>query len=464
MDKNILVILPDGVGLKNFGFSNFVSLLDERKINVTFWNSTPFDLEKLNFNSINLSKEIPPKTDLLKRAKIDIELDCFSNKFNDDVYASYKFPSVPRGIKSQIKNKLFNYYKIKYKGKVNRIQDAIDSSIIKSDAYSTALKILQKEKPDLVFCTNQRASNAIAPILAAQSLNIPTACFIFSWDNLPKATKIIDTNFYFVWSDFMKKELVKYYPEIDVEQIKVVGTPQFEPHFQLQERDVEKFYTKYQICHETTYILFSGDDITTSPKDEEYLEAVCEAVTKLNVNSKLKLNVLFRPCPVDFSNRYDEVLNKYQSIITEIQPYWEKQGDSWNTISPTKEDAILLANTINVSSLVINLGSSMVFDAVCHNKPTAYMNFNPRGIDVKRWSVEKIYNFIHFQSMPNKDAVIWLNNKEEIADKILEGLNNSEKYVTNAKKWFEVINQQPADKASERIVIAINQILSDGVF
>jgi hypothetical protein len=127
---------------------------------------------------------------------------------------------------------------------------------------------------------------------------------------------------------------------------------------------------------------------------------------------------------------------------------------------PTKADPTLLANTISVCDLVINLASSMVFDAACHNKPCAYINFNPNGIDIKKWSVEKIYSFIHFKSMPNKDAVIWLNSKDELKDKILEGLNNPKPYVKNAKEWFSIINQSPPQEASKRIVEAIEEIIN----
>jgi hypothetical protein len=35
-------------------------------------------------------------------------------------------------------------------------------------------------------------------LLAAQQLGIPTATFIFSWDNLPKATMVVETDYYFV--------------------------------------------------------------------------------------------------------------------------------------------------------------------------------------------------------------------------------------------------------------------------
>jgi hypothetical protein len=44
-------------------------------------------------------------------------------------------------------------------------------------------------------------------LLAAQQLGIPTATFIFSWDNLPKATMVVETDYYFV-GDHMKLELL----------------------------------------------------------------------------------------------------------------------------------------------------------------------------------------------------------------------------------------------------------------
>lgn len=460
MNNRILIITPDGVGLKNFGFSEIPSLLKKKGFDITFWNSTPFDYDKLGIESIKLESSIPSKTDLLKRAKIEIELDSFSNRFNTEVYQTYKFPVKANNFKAFLKNGISKFYKLRYNNRPNTIQDLINKSIRNSSAYKEALHKLAEVKPNLLFCSNQRASNAIAPILAAQKLNIPTACFIFSWDNLPKATKIINTDFYFVWSDFMRNELLQYYPDIKEKQIKIVGTPQFEGHFSIHENELNAFKKKNNLSTERKYVLFSGDDITTSPKDEQFLEAICQSVEKLNKNSNREINVLFRRCPVDFSNRYDVVLKTYSDILTEVKPIWEKQGEMWNTVLPTKEDAKQLALSIKVSDLVINLGSSMVFDAVCHNKPCAYVNFNPDGIDLKKWSVDKIYNFVHFQSMPNKDAVIWLNSKEEIADKILEGLNNPQKYVANAQKWFEVINQQPADQASERIVKAISQIIS----
>ena len=141
----------------------------------------------------------------------------------------------------------------------------------------------------------------IAPILACQDLGIPTATFIFSWDNLPKATMVIEPDHYLVWSKHMAKELQDYYPYIQKNQIQITGSPQFEFHFDdshLQTR--EGFFKKYGLNLNKKYICFSGDDITTSPHDPEYLRDVLEAVKELNTKGQ-NLGVIFRPCPVDFS-------------------------------------------------------------------------------------------------------------------------------------------------------------------
>jgi hypothetical protein len=62
--------------------------------------------------------------------------------------------------------------------------------------------------------------------------------------------------------------------------------------------------------------------------------------------------------------------------------------------------------------------------------------------------------------MYSKNSVIWLNNTNDIAQKIEDVLNDKNKqHIENAQKWFEVINQHPPEKASERIWNAIEEII-----
>ena len=77
----------------------------------------------------------------------------------------------------------------------------------------------------------------------------------------------------------------------------------------------------------------------------------------------------------------------------------------------------------------------MAFDFSMFNKPCAFINYDQQNQAVKDWSVKNIYQFQHFSSMPNKDAVIWLNSKEEIIEK----LTLKKEISPEMLKWKETV-------------------------
>lgn len=454
-NKKVFILIPDGVGLRNFAYTNFYEIGNKLDFKITYWNNTPFNLSELGFNEIKISN---PKshwlTEIYKNARKHIELNLFIERFNDETYNSYRFPFAIKTFKQKIKTFLTKRIIATYNSEIRlgKLKNKITDLETKTDYFKHCMATLQKEQPNFVFCTNQRPMTAIAPIEAAKQLGIPTGTFIFSWDNLPKATLVIDTDYYFVWSNFMKAELLKYYPNIKEYQILVTGTPQFENHFNDELKvDKEAFFTQHNLDLNKKYICYSGDDITTSPNDPKYLEDMARAIRNLNQKG-YGLGIVFRRCPVDFSSRFDSVLEEYKDVVIPIQPVWKKAGEGWNTILPTAEDIALQTNTIVYTEFVVNLGSSMVFDYVCYDKPCVYVNYDVSNAVLTDWSVEKIYKYIHFRSMPLEKSVFWFNNPDEIEQKIQDIIEkNNTDTITYAQKWFETINRQPSDKASERI-------------
>lgn len=457
----IFILLPDGVGLRNFAFTDFYKIGKDKGFDLFFWNNTPFDLNKLGFKEIKLKqKKSNFVLEILKNARKEIELNSNKRKSKDITYDSYRFPFSYSGLKSSTKSIAVRFLTMVFDSEKGL--KIIRNLMIKAERntiyYSECLTVLKEEKPSFVFCTNQRHTATIAPILAATDLGIPTATFIFSWDNLPKGTMVIETDYYFVWSLHMKNELLYYYPYIQENQVIITGTPQFENHFkEANKLEKKHFFMQNGLDFQKRYICYSGDDITTSPNDPLYLSDLILAVRKLNEKGN-NLGVIFRRCPVDFSNRFDLILKNNSDVVTSIIPLWDKIGEGWNTILPTKEDAIMQMNIIAHTEMVINLGSSMVFDYAAHRKPCGFMNYNDSN-ENSSWSVQKIYNYIHFRSMPNKDCVFWLNSPEEIADKVELMLGVEAVAVVNhAQEWFKKINLYPAQEASERIWEGITKI------
>ena len=462
-NNKIVILLPDGIGLRNFAYSDFQAIGVQENFEVVFWNNTPFDLTQLGFKEIKIqNSKSHPLTETYKNARKQIELNLNIRRTKDAVYNTYRFPFSYATIIKAIKSGVTQFLSITHSSPfgLKSIRHKIKQEERKALYYHQCLETLQKERPALVFCTNQRPMTAIAPLLAAHDLGIPTATFIFSWDNLPKATMVVETDYYFVWSDWMKKELLFYYSYLKEEQVFVTGTPQFEAHFDKTKiLSREDFFKQYHLDLDKRYICYSGDDVTTCPDDPKYLEDVALAVSELNKKGHV-LRIVFRRCPVDFSTRYDQVLENYKDVITPIAPLWERIGEGWNTILPTPDDIALQNATIEHTEMVVNLGSSMVFDYVAHNKPCAFINYDVTQKKLKNWSVKKIYHYVHFRSMPNKEAVLWINSPNEISTIIEKGITTPSSVIENAQKWFEVINQHPPQEASQRIWKAIKTIIS----
>lgn len=463
-NKKVFIFLPDGVGLRNFAFTQFKELGKKKGYDIVYWNNTVFSLkENLNYEEVKIENhKLHLLTTIFTRARKRIELNIFDIKFNETVYNTYNFPQSYKGLKNAMKSLMVNvlvFFGSNKKG-ISFVRDKIKKLERKNPKYTYCKAQLALHKPDFIFCTNQRPSQAIAPLLAAQDLNIPTATFIFSWDNLPKATTLVETDYYFVWSEHMKMELLKYCPYVNEVQVFVTGTPQFESHFNaglIQTR--EAFFNECQLDLNKKYICFSGDDIVTSPLDQYYLEDLAITVSALNKGG-YNLGIVYRKCPVDFTTRYNAILEKYKDVIVSIDPLWKPVGKSWNEIMPAKEDFTLQANICEHTAFVANIASSMVFDFVAHHKSCLFFDYEQPQLKKGIRNIGQNYKYIHFRSMPSKNAVLWCKEKKELTKVVKNIIDGKISNVEEGKKWFEVVVGTKPTEASEIIWKVIDKIIA----
>jgi hypothetical protein len=453
--KKILVFLPDGGGLRNFAFSSFKEIGDAMGFDVHYWNNSGFPIkEKLNYLEISIKKIVThPLTPLYSKARKDIELNSSKKKFQDTVYEDYKFPLSFKGFKNSLKS-VFTLFLIKFyaseKG-LKKIRAKIEKLERSTITYQQSKAQLLALQPELVFCSNQRNTQAISSLLAARDLGITTVCFIQSWDNVPKAMQAFETDYYLVWSELMQDELLKYYPFIKKEQVFVTGTPQFEPHFDdslLQTREL--FFKQQGLDCNKQYICFSGDDETTSPLDQYYLEDLAQAVRSLNSKGE-NLGIIFRRCPVDFSNRYDEIVATYKDVIKELNPMWEQRSEKEGFALPLKEDFSMLYNVCEHSEFVTNVCSSTVFDFVAHHKSCIYYNYEQPQLKKGIRDIGQNYRYVHFRSMPNQEAVIFCKDKAALEQLVLGVLKKEISNVTEGLKWFDTVVGKTPTKSSINI-------------
>jgi hypothetical protein len=453
--KQILFLVPDGVGIKNFLYSDIIRYI-KKEAEITIWSPLPieafddvkrlhnieFKYQEIQFkpeNSITrLYREATTYARLVYNSKQQKNPTILTNwrrpNYSIKVKLLYRLAEVLGKYLSKDYDRILKFEK---KAIANISKDIIDN--YKGD--------LRKLKINTVFITHQRVPGLMPICVAANQLNIKTTTAIFSWDNLPKARLAVKTDLYLVWSQWMRNEMNDYYKEIPNTNIKLVGTPQFEFYLDETRTMLRKdFADKHGLDLNKIWICFSGDDVITSPYDHLYLDDVANAL----ISETDRVQIIFRRCPVDFSDRYDDTLKRFKGFIIPIDPIWNVESETgWVGYFPKYDDINLQVNLSYHCNLVMNLGSTMALDFATYNKPCLYLNYNPSK--EANWSSEIIYNFQHFRSMKDLEAVGWINSKEDILNNVKKAINNPDDTGNERKLWMQNLVLHPLDQNSAKI-------------
>ncbi|MDC7999251.1 hypothetical protein [Gilvibacter sediminis] len=449
--EDIVLFVPDGVGIRNYLYAD---VFKNRKANLHLYhNFDPDTLDRLKSElSFTSDHEIPAYSESIKEKYYRELIHYCRLKLNTERTENSTIMHLWNKPRKGFKQKLFygfvtfmgNFYS-NYKA-VLKLEKRYQSEIRSNPIYQEVSAQLAALNAQTLFCTHQRALKAPPIFAAAQDLGLKTATVIYSWDNIPKARLALQADIYLVWSAYMKEQLLAFYPELDPEQIKTTGTPQFEAY--KDPKNIipkEVFYEQYRLDPAKKIICFSGDDEYTSPYDPTYLHDFAAQLQESGLESKYQ--ILFRRCPVDVSGRYDDVVAKFEGLIIEAPPLWNFNSNVWSAVYPTQDDVKLLVSVAHYSDMVVNLGSTMAFDFGMFGKPCIYINYDPPK--ATGWSVNMIYNFEHFKSMPDPAAVFWWESPESLPE-LLQSIPRRKSKIGD---WMDIVIEDTA--ASDRIYEAL---------
>ena len=453
----IVLLIPDGIGIRNYLYSNVIKYINEANHEVVIWHSLPDEVikiaEKMHGISIESHKfesfPDPFFIRLYREATTYARLHLNAKaKKNPTILTNWNTKRNTFGKKllypmaEKLGAALKSYLSIE------KLEKKIYQRQRKTDAFKTYQSQLKAMKVDVLFCTHQRVPQVVSTMLAAQSIGIKTVTSIFSWDNLPKARLPFRADQYLVWSSYMKNELLDYYPDIKEKSIAITGTPQFDFY-----RDAnvltsrEDFAKCYDLDLNKKWVLFSGNDVVSSPFEVNYLKDVAE-----ELGSYKEIQIIFRQVPVETADRFKPVIEKYDNI-KHLSPEWQN-GKNWTDFYPKFRDIKLLVNLAKHCAAVINVGSTMALDFSNFNTPALYIKYD-QPIS-PNWSVDVCYKFQHFRSMEGLDPVGWINSPTEISEKVKTAIEHPEKIGPDRKKWFNrIVEPHPTKSASERIVEAL---------
>ncbi len=320
------------------------------------------------------------------------------------------------------------------------------------------LDVLRQEQADVLFCTHQRASRAVPAMLAARQAGIPAVTFIYSWDNLPKGRMAVHADHFLVWSEYMRAEMARYYPEVDARRLHITGTPQFEPYFDpglIEPR--EAFLARHGLSPDRPVVCFSGDDRMTSPYDQVYLADL--AASLRTVPAERRPQILFRRCPTEPITRFQAALEAFPEIKLS-DPLWTSDGSGdWTQTVPTPGDVALLVNLVRHCDAVVNVASTVAMDFAIYDKPAIYVAYTPQPrLPREKWLDVDLYRYPHFRPLHRLCPLYWVREPAAFAPMLDHLLTHREEKQRERQAWVECHAVPPLADASRRCVQALRDI------
>jgi hypothetical protein len=312
---------------------------------------------------------------------------------------------------------------------LSKIERASSRRFCTTDEY---LRLFKNIKPSLVFNSSHVHSRvATQAVQAAQWLGIPTATFIFSWDNLTSQGRLIPPyDYYLVWNNALRDQLLEIYSSIRPEQVLVTGTPQFDFHFRREFHwSREEFCARVGADPARPIVLYTTGMANHMPEEPRIVAGIAGLLREMTDLGPPQLIV--RVYPKDLSNRFDEVKGECPDILFPKIP-WEP---AW--LTPRMEDAYLLTNMLRHAAIGINVASTVSLELCMFDKPVLNVGYNPPGVDVSPVDYRRYYDFDHYRPVVKSGAVKVAQSENEMRTLLRKGLTEPQADSANRRELLK---------------------------
>jgi len=462
--KKLGIVITDGVGFRNFIMSDFIMEASTQFDEVVIYSGLPIS----TFHSIPKSNVTIKELDVFVESKLiwffrkwkevaHLQKHRFFYGMKDNLITGYPKNNSPRAL--LVKMIYFFTSYIHSDSSILLAEKLQFLSFSKNKITQSYLKLLKGDQPTHLFFTHQRPP-FLAPFLyAAQQLKIPTSTFIFSWDNLASKGRMLGKfDCFMVWSHLMEAELLYFYPSVKKHNVKVVGTPQFEPYgMKKYETDADDFYQKFNLDAGLKTICYSCADVSIGQNDSIVIGAIAKAIRNNDITTKVQLIV--RTSPAEGDARFRVVREQYPEIKWNV-PKWiltrENHTESWSQRVPSEEDIKDLRSLLEYVDLNINMCSTMSLDFMLFDKPVINTVFgnSENGL----YNDQRFLNYGHFKKVVDSQSVTIAKNALELIEQINTTLNHPEERTMQRKAMIDLQISEPLLGTSKRIASTLSHL------
>lgn len=264
----------------------------------------------------------------------------------------------------------------------------------------------------LVVSTLPHSHEEAPPAVVARHLGIPVAAWINSWDNLTsKPAYFTGYDHYFVWSDQMRAELLRYYPEAAAGTVEVTGVPHFDWY-----RCPSMRMSREELCELHGFdpgrpiVLYGTATPHLAPSEHLVVQRLARDLAAAAALGSPQL--LVRLHPGEAGGRFR---GWRPGPGVAFQRPGARGGGSLAGYCPTPAENREFVSTILHADVVVNLASTLTLDAALCDRPAVNVAFDLSTEPSHQGQIDEYYTqYDHYRTVMESGAVRLARSPEEL--------------------------------------------------
>jgi CDP-glycerol glycerophosphotransferase (TagB/SpsB family) len=212
-----------------------------------------------------------------------------------------------------------------------------------------------------------------AYVLAARQLQIPIVNAILSFDNLTSKPAHLIYDHYLVWSQRMKEQLLRFYPQVSDSQVTVTGTPQFDfhrrPNFLWSRRDTLE---RLGLPPGARYFLYTTTTKNLAPAEPNLVAGIAR---RMHAHEALRdYWLVVRTHPLEDWGRWEGVLDRSEHAV--LSHAWDSMPDEERWALTIPGDQARFVSSLAHAEACLNVASTTALDAAILDRPVIGIRFD----------------------------------------------------------------------------------------
>jgi hypothetical protein len=319
---------------------------------------------------------------------------------------------------------------------------------------------MDRLRPDAALSLTPFLANEEMALRVCEHRGIPLVTSVLSFDNITtRGWWPVHFDRYLVWNRYNANELLRGYPDVNAEQLRIVGSPQFD------------FYWKPEFCWDEgewrrqlslpparPVILFGGGHFRCAPQEPCFLQQIDAAISRDEIPGNPI--ILFRGHPVDDIKRWMPVLSEAKNVVYDDP---SPKGRPTGYANMSRWDIQKLASCLFHSRVHVSVASTMAIDGAIFDRPQVGPAYDDRPRRKFDKACRELYDHEHFLPITLSGGIEVAYNRDELVRAVRSGLEDPGRLKEQRKKLVREVCTYDDGRSAERVAREVGSFIDQMV-